>query len=112
MKFDEQDRAQIAGLRPKGGLVSVGGMSTGTADQLYLALRVASVEDYLDRADALPFVADDLFINFDDARAAAGFKVLGQLAHKTQILFFTHHRHLIEIAQATLGHSVGVVSLL
>lgn len=112
VEFDEQDRAQLAGLRPNGGLVRVGGMSTGTADQLYLALRVASVEDYLDRADALPFIADDLFINFDDARAAAGFKVLGQLARKTQILFFTHHRHLVEIAQATLGQSVSVVSLL
>lgn len=112
VEIDEQDHAQLAGVRPNGGLVRVGGMSTGTADQLYLALRVASVEDYLDRADALPFVADDLFINFDNARAAAGFKVLGQLARKTQILFFTHHRHLVEIAQATLGQSVAVVSLL
>ncbi|MDR4470180.1 MAG: AAA family ATPase [Nitrospira sp.] len=112
VEFDEQDRAQLVGLRPNGGLVRVGGMSTGTADQLYLALRVASVEDYLNRAEALPFVADDLFINFDNERAAAGFKVLGQLARKTQILFFTHHRHLVEIAQATLGQSVAVVSLL
>lgn len=112
VEIDEQDRAQLAGLRPNGGLVRVGGMSTGTADQLYLALRVASVEDYLNRAEALPFVADDLFINFDNARAAAGFEVLGQLAHKTQVLFFTHHQHLVEIAQATLGQSLSVVSLL
>ena len=112
VEFDEHDRAQLAGLRPNGELVRVSGMSTGTADQLYLALRVASVEDYLDRADALPFVADDLFINFDDARAAAGFEVLGHLASKTQVLFFTHHRHLVEIAQATLGQSISVVSLL
>lgn len=112
LEFDENDKAQLAGLRPDGRLVSVGGMSTGTADQLYLALRVASVEDYLGRASAIPFVADDLFINFDDERAAAGFKVLGQLAHKTQILFFTHHRHLVEIAQTTLGGSLAVVSLL
>jgi uncharacterized protein YhaN len=111
-EFDENDSAQLVGLRPGGELVRVGAMSTGTADQLHLALRVASVEDYLDRADALPFVADDLFINFDDARAAAGFEVLGQLAHKTQILFFTHHRHLVEIAEATLGNSVSVVSLM
>jgi uncharacterized protein YhaN len=75
-------------------------MSTGTADQLfYLALRVASVEDYLGRSNAVPFVADDLFINFDDAHAAAGFEVFGQLARKTQIIFFTHHRHLVEIAR-------------
>lgn len=112
VEFDEQDHAQLAGVRPHGELVRVGGLSTGTADQLYLALRVASVDDYLARADALPFVADDLFINFDDDRAAAGFEVLGQLAHKTQVLFFTHHRHLVEIAQATLGRSVAVVSLL
>lgn len=112
VEIDEQDHAQLAGVRPNGGLVRVGGMSTGTADQLYLALRVASVEDYLDRAGALPFVADDLFINFDNDRAAAGFKVLGQLSRKTQILFFTHHRHLVEIAQATLGQSVAVVSLI
>jgi uncharacterized protein YhaN len=112
VEFDEHDHAQLAGLRPNGKLVRVSGMSTGTADQLYLALRVASVEDYLDRANALPFVADDLFINFDDARAAAGFEVLRQLSRKTQVLFFTHHRHLVEIAQATLGQSVSVVSLL
>ncbi|MGB6176595.1 MAG: AAA family ATPase [Methylocella sp.] len=112
VEFDENDSAQLAGLRPGGELIRVGGMSTGTADQLYLALRVASVGDYLDRAEALPFVADDLFINFDDARAAAGFEVLGQLASKTQILFFTHHRHLVEIAERTFGKSVNVVSLL
>lgn len=63
-------------------------MRTRMADQLYLALRVASVEDYLTRAEPLPFMADDLFINFDNDRAAAGFKVLGQLAAKTQVLFF------------------------
>jgi uncharacterized protein YhaN len=101
----------LAGLRLNGELVRVGGMSTGTVDQLYLTLRVASVEDYLDRANALPFVADDLFINFDDDRAAAGFEVLGQLARKTQILFFTHHRHLVEIAEAKLGKSITAVSL-
>lgn len=111
VEFDENDNAQLAGLRPDGVLVAVGGMSTGTSDQLYLALRVASIEDYLARADALPFIADDLFINFDDARAAAGFEVLGRLATKTQILFFTHHRHLVDIAERTFGKSVNVVSL-
>ncbi len=48
-------------------------------DQLYLALRVAAIEDYLDHAEPMPFIADDLFINFDDKRAAAGFRVLSEL---------------------------------
>ena len=109
--FDDQDRPDLIGQRPDGAKVRVPGMSTGTADQLYLALRIASVADYLHRAPPLPFIADDLFINFDDERAAAGFRVLGQLAEQTQVLFFTHHQHLVDIASETLGESIPVVSL-
>lgn len=112
LEFDEQDHAHLAGLRSDGSKTDVGGMTSGTVDQLYLALRVASVEDFLERASPLPFVADDLFINFDDERAAAGLAILGQLALKTQVLFFTHHQHLVEIARTTLGRSVSVISLL
>ena len=109
--FDDRDRAHLIGVRPNGAVVPVHGMSTGTADQLYLALRVASVTDYLDRAPPLPFIADDLFINFDDERAAAGFRVLEQLGTSTQVLFFTHHEHLVRIARATLGPKVPVLAL-
>lgn len=109
--FDDQDNAYLTGVRPDGSVVPVPGMSSGTADQLYLALRVAAIEDYLDRADGLPFVADDLFINFDDDRAAAGFRLLGELSQKTQVLFFTHHQHLVDIAQKTLDDSVSLVRL-
>ena len=56
--FDDQDRALLTGVRPDDVTVPVPGMSTGTADQLYLALRIASVTDFLDRAPPLPFVAD------------------------------------------------------
>ena len=109
--FDEHDRAHLIGVRPDSSTVHVAGMSTGTADQLYLALRVASVTDYLHRASPLPFIADDLFINFDDERAAAGFRVLGQLGKATQVLFFTHHEHLVHIARTTLGERVSIVYL-
>ena len=111
LDYDENDNARLTGTRPNGDVVQVPGMSSGTVDQLYLALRVASVDDYLDRADALPFVADDLFINFDNDRAGAGFEVLGELSKKTQVLFFTHHLHLLEIARETLGDSISVVNL-
>ena len=111
VEYDNRDKAHLTGVRPGGGVVPVSGMSTGTADQLYLTLRVASIEDYLERAEALPFVADDLFINFDDERAAAGFALLGDLSHSTQVLFFTHHQHLVDLARKTLGNSVSVVTL-
>ena len=109
--YDSNDNASLVGLRPNDEVVLVAGMSSGTADQLYLALRIAAIEDYLDRADALPFVADDLFVNFDDQRAAAGFRVLGELARKTQVLFFTHHSHLLDIARETLGGSISIVNM-
>ena len=109
--YDTRDQAHLIGKRPDGEAVPVSGMSRGTADQLYFALRIASIEDYLGHAASLPFVADDLFVNFDDDRARAGFQVLGELARKTQVLFFTHHRHLLEIAQETLGGSVSDVDL-
>ena len=111
VEFDDKDVAHLTGVRPSGNIVPMSGLTTGTADQLYLSLRIAAIEDYLDRSDALPFIADDLFINFDDERAAAGFQLLGELSRKTQILFFTHHKHLVNVAQETLGTSVNLVTL-
>ena len=111
LEFDEHDSVELAGVRQDGRHVGVAGMSEGTVDQLYLALRVAALEDYLDHAEPMPFIADDLFINFDDKRAAAGFCVLNELAKKTQVLFFTHHQHLVEVAQKALGSPVAAVKL-
>ena len=111
LEFDEDDKVELAGIRQDGRRVAVAGMSEGTMDQLYLALRVAAIEDYLDHAEPMPFIADDLFINFDDKRAAAGFRVLSELAKKTQVLFFTHHQHLLDVAQRALGASLLAVTL-
>ncbi len=69
------------------------------------------MDEYLSYAHSLAFVADDLLINFDDDRAAAGFKVLAELGQKTQILFFMHHQHLVDIFQATFAKGINVISL-
>ncbi|MGB7756410.1 MAG: AAA family ATPase [Salinisphaera sp.] len=105
-EFDDKDELQIVGVRPDGSRVAPPGMSEGTRDQLYLALRIAAIEDYLERATPLPVVADDLFINFDDDRAMAGLDALAGLAEKTQVLFFTHHQHLRDMAAKRLGPRV------
>ena len=111
VEFDNQDRPCLVGLRPNGEEVPVSGLSSGTVDQLYLALRLGAVEEYLDKAHVLPFIADDLLVHFDDKRAAAGLKVLERLSLNTQVLVFTHHRHLVDIARRTLGASCHVVDL-
>lgn len=105
-EFDARDELQIMGVRADGSPVPPSGMSEGSRDQLYLALRIAAIEDYLQRAPALPVVADDLFINFDDERSLAGLEVLASLARQTQVLFFTHHQHLRTMAARQLGNKV------
>lgn len=109
--FDSQDRARLVGRRLGGERVDVSGMSDGTTDQLYLALRIAALGQYLETAQPLPFVADDLFINFDDERAKAGFRALSRLAEKCQVIFFTHHEHLRGIARSALGAQASVIDL-
>lgn len=81
------------------------GLSTGTRDQLYLALRLASLEQDADRHESLPLVIDDILIQFDDARAAAALRVLAQVARRMQVVYFTHHAHLIGIARQALDAS-------
>lgn len=97
--------------RKNGSIVEVAGLSEGTRDQLYLALRIAALELHLDQSKALPFIADDLFINFDDERAKAGLEVLRDLSQKTQVVFLTHHNHLVPIIAEVFGRGVNVVTL-
>lgn len=101
----------LEGLRVDGKLVGVSGMSDGTRDQLYLALRLAALELHLEQATPLPFIADDLFINYDDGRSQAGFEALAALSEKTQVIFLSHHDHLIPSAMEIFGERVNIVRL-
>ncbi|MGH7282275.1 MAG: AAA family ATPase [Polyangiaceae bacterium] len=75
-------------------------LSTGTREQLYLAIRLAFVEDYCKKNEPLPIVMDDVFVNFDEARAKGAFSALKPLLERTQIFFFTCHERQVEIARA------------
>ena len=109
--YGQADHPVLLAIRSNGDEVPLEGLSTGTADQLFLALRIAAIEEYLSTADPLPFVVDDLFVNFDDERAAAGLAVLGELASRTQVIFLTHHAHLIGIADKALPHNATPIVL-
>ena len=108
----ESDPLKLSGQRPGGELVDIEGMSEGTRDQLYLALRLAALELHLEKTVALPFIADDLFINYDDGRAQAGLQALASLSEVTQVIFLTHHEHLLPLAKSVLGDRLNVVKLM
>ena len=108
----DDDRQVLFGARPDGSRVPVGGMSQGTRDQLFLSLRLAAIEQHLESRGPMPVIIDDLLVQFDDERALAAMEVLAELSGKTQVLFFTHHRHLIDLAQRSkLGAAISVHNL-
>ena len=98
--YDDQDRPAIRAIRAGGAAVGVEALSEGTRDQLYLALRLGAIET---GQHALPIVCDDLLITADDERAAAMLRVLAVAARRNQVLLFTHHAHLIDVARGALG---------
>ncbi len=94
--FNDMDEPVLAGIRPGGVRVYVEGMSSGTRDQLYLALRLASLEKYMESAEPMPFIVDDVLVDFDDARSKAALNALAELAEKTQVILFTHHSQVVK----------------
>ncbi len=83
-------------------------MSSGTRDQLYLALRLAALEKYMKSSEPMPFIVDDILIHFDDDRSKATLAVLAELTKKTQVILFTHHSRVVEQAREVAG-GVAVV---
>jgi uncharacterized protein YhaN len=47
-------------------------------------------------------VLDDVLIHADDERARAALEVLGEVSRRIQVLFFTHHRRIVELATGAL----------
>jgi uncharacterized protein YhaN len=73
-------------------------LSRGTAEQLYLAMRLALVRDYAGHVAPLPVVFDDVFVNFDPPRTLSTFRAVRELADTHQVLLFTCHPHIVNIA--------------
>ncbi|MBQ8586612.1 MAG: hypothetical protein IJ453_00820 [Oscillospiraceae bacterium] len=62
-------------------------MSCGTADQMYLALRLAMSHQLL--PGDVPLILDDALVNFDETRAEAAIKLLKAEAETRQVILFT-----------------------
>lgn len=101
--FNEKDEPVLAGIRLGGERVYVEGMSSGTRDQLYLALRLASLEKYMESAEPMPFIVDDVLVDFDDDRSQAALNALSELTQKTQVILFTHHSRVVEQSKQLKG---------
>ena len=80
--------------------------------KFYPALRLASLEKFIADGEPLPLLVDDALVNFDNQRARAALKVLGELAAATQVIFFTHHQHMVHLAgEAVAGQILHIQEL-
>lgn len=103
LRVDDDSGSPVLQARPaQGAPVSVQALSEGTADQLYLALRLAALQVQRQPDRMMPLVLDDVFMTSDDTRATHVFQALAQFAGQGQVLVFTHHQHLVDIAQRTV----------
>lgn len=108
---DANGRLLLIAVRDEGTECPIEALSEGTRDQLYLALRIAAIEVYAGNAEPLPFIADDLLVHFDDARATAAISMLAQLGRTAQVILFTHHEHIAGLAAAQEAAGVVVLRL-
>jgi uncharacterized protein YhaN len=95
--FDASARAKDTGL-----------LSTGTAEQLYLALRLALIGQLGETGAALPVLMDDVFANFDPERKAGAAEAVAELARTRQVVVFTCHP---ETAEVLAGAEPGLTRL-
>lgn len=79
-------------------------LSSGTREQVFLAVRLAMIRDFARKGTELPMVLDDVTVNFDQTRTEAAAQTLMDVARQgQQILLLTCHLHFAQIFQQQ-GH--------
>jgi uncharacterized protein YhaN len=91
------DGGEIQVERADGSRLAPGVLSRGTAEQLYLSVRLAFIREYGVRVDPLPVVFDDVFVNFDPGRIRGAIQAVRKLAETHQVLVFTCHPHIVAL---------------
>ncbi|MHC1568125.1 MAG: AAA family ATPase [Candidatus Syntropharchaeia archaeon] len=75
-------------------------LSTGTREQLYLAIRLGYLEHYGKKAESMPIIMDDVLVNFDDIRAKNTAQALLDIARNKQIIMMTCHDNTVKTFQS------------
>lgn len=81
-----------AWLNTRNKLIPIDQVSSGTMDQVYLALRLAAAKLIQGNIDEMPLIFDDSFIQYDDERLRSALKWLSKAYHGQMIIFTCHQR--------------------
>lgn len=86
-------------LNTKTKLVPLENVSSGTMDQVYLALRLAAAKLLQGSGSGFPLIFDDSFTQYDDERLTTALEWLAS-AYGGQIIIFTCHRREAQMLRA------------
>lgn len=87
-------------INHEGRVIPLSQVSTGTIDQIYLAMRLATADIIRGNKEALPLIFDDCFAMYDNDRLESSLKYLNN-NFDSQIIIFTCHTR----EQALLAHN-------
>ena len=73
--------------------------SSGTGDQVFLAIRLSMALSFGEQIEPLPIVLDDIFVRFDEERQRQTLRFLMDLGRTQQIFLFTCHAQTMRIAE-------------
>lgn len=85
VKFNDENGIMVE--LKNGDYFQIENLSTGTIDQLYLALRISMIDDL--STEILPIFLDETFAYYDDERLKNILRYLVSESHKRQIIIFT-----------------------
>ena len=77
--------------------------SSGLADQVYLALRLALAKVFSYQVESLPIILDDILVRFDENRQRSALELLAEIGKNQQIWLFTCQRSVFDMAQSVTG---------
>ena len=76
-------------------------LSLGTAEQLFISLRLGFITVISDQIQ-LPIMVDDGFVNFDNVRRGRMLDLLDQMAEKNQVIYFTANDQIKKLGAPVL----------
>lgn len=102
VKHDESAKHSFSVFNAKGEAYEPSQLSTGTREQLYLAIRMAFIIHHCEQNEPLPVLMDDCFVNFDDDRARHAIEAIGEWDNSIQTVILSCHSRTLDIVRESV----------
>jgi uncharacterized protein YhaN len=94
-----------------GALIEADDLSTGTAEQFYLAMRLAALFVLSKKGEKVPVFMDEIFAYSDERRIAESLKFLNAEKNNYQMFYFTCRRTEGSMVKAIVGDDLNIIRL-